>query len=819
MKRLLFILLAFFAVQLNAQDLPHFKRIVGELSSARYQGRGYARGGANKAGKYLEKEFRKAGVDEVTLQPFTIDINTFPGAMEMWADGRKLEAGVDFSMREYSPGVKGEFPVYRVDTLNFDGSRLLEDLARPENAGCLVCCDFWFTYTHRAVFSKLQKAGVCPNAGLLYTWTAPIKFFKAYGEKVVDKPIIWVTPEAIDGVKRVKVNVENEFLKGYELFNVIAKVEGEKHDSCYVFTAHYDHLGNLGRKVYYPGANDNASGTAAIVTLAAHYAKNKPEYDMYFLAFSGEDANIRGSTYFADHPVVPLKQIKYLFNIDMIGDDNPVQYCEVSDAGMSRYGTFEKVNAQQHLFKALNRGALAANSDHYPFAVRGVPCIFLENQEGSAFPHYHTPADNLKTIRWDSYEPVFKLVTGFIETKFPAVIVSVRDFGARGDGASLDTEAIQAAIDSVAKTGGVVRVPAGTYLCGSIWLRSNVDLHLEEGAVIKGSSDIKDYCSADCCPQNEAEIGFGDYISGGHLLLGVGVENVCLSGPGKIDGNSDAFILGPDGKAYKKKSKIPARPSQMVWFVDSKNITIRDIELADSPYWSCFILNCEEVNIDNCYVHTRRKDYHTFNGDGLDIDRCRNVTISNCRIDTSDDCITLRASCAHLLENPQDCEGVRVRNCKLSSSCNAIRVGVGEGHIHDAVLSDISISDTKTAFNIVGSYAGEHGTDIDDILFENITVQAKDLLRIHHMRSKGCTIKDISFRNISGTAPEDSHIWAKKAAPFKGIVLQNVAVPAQFDRINAKVKIRRSLIKEKKLSSEEEKTRRENIEAEKKLLY
>ena len=112
---------------------------------------------------------------------------------------------------------------------------------------------------------------------------------------------------------------------------------------------------------------------------------------------------------------MPLKQIKYLFNIDMIGDDNPVQYCEVSDAGMSQFPVFEKVNREQHLFEALNRGALAANSDHYPFAVRGVPCVFLENGEGSAFQHYHTPADNIKTVRWDSYEPVFRLVTGFID--------------------------------------------------------------------------------------------------------------------------------------------------------------------------------------------------------------------------------------------------------------------------------------------------------------------------------------------------------------------------------------------------------------------
>ena len=416
MKKILILLFLSFAfVQLPAQDLAHYKRVVKELSSARYQGRGYARGGANKAGHYLEKEYRKAGADEVTLQPFTIDINTFNGKMEMWADGRRLRPGVDFSMREYSPGVKGEFPVYHVDTLNYNADRMFEDLARPEYAHCLVACDFWFAYRHSEDFSRLQKAGACTNAGLIQTWTSPIKFYKAYGHRVADKPIIWVTPEAIQDVKSVKLNVENEFLKGYGLFNVVAKVEGERHDSCYVFTAHYDHLGNLGKKVYYAGANDNASGTATLVTLAAYYASHRPAYDMYFLSVSGEDANLRGSEFFVKYPLFPLSRIKYPFNIDMIGDNNPVQYCEVSDEGMRGFALIEQINGQQHYFQALNRGALAANSDHYPFARQHVPCIFLENENGDAFPFYHTIYDNWQHAVFDSYEPVFRLVRDFIE--------------------------------------------------------------------------------------------------------------------------------------------------------------------------------------------------------------------------------------------------------------------------------------------------------------------------------------------------------------------------------------------------------------------
>ena len=348
MKRgLLILILSLAAVQLDAQDPALYKRVVKELSSARYQGRGYARGGANKAGKFLRKEFARVGADEVICQPFTLDINTFPGRMKMSVDGKEMIPGVDFTMREYSPGIKGTFPLYYIDTLHYDSDRIFRDLDLPENKDAFVVCDFMFSYKHRDDFKRLQTHGGAPNAGILFKWEEPLKFYKAYGEKVIDKPIAWVGYSFPDDAGSISANIENRFLDDYGCFNVIAKVEGHRHDSCYVFTAHYDHLGNLGRKVYYAGANDNASGTAAIVTLAAYYAENRPEYDMYFIAFSGEDANLRGSGWYVDHPVVPLERIKYLFNIDMIGDNNPLQYCEVSDEGMRGYAVFEQINAEK----------------------------------------------------------------------------------------------------------------------------------------------------------------------------------------------------------------------------------------------------------------------------------------------------------------------------------------------------------------------------------------------------------------------------------------------------------------------------------------
>ena len=417
MKRaLVLLLLAVAAVQVDAQDLAQYKKVVKELSSAQYQGRGYARGGANKAGYYLEKAYRKVGVDAVTRQHFTLDINTFPGSMKLSVDGRKLTAGTDFTVREYCPAAHGTYPVYYIDTLHYDAAKIFSDLEKPEYKNAYVVCDFWFTYKHSADFKKLQSADGAPNAGLILTWDEPLKFYKAYGEKVNPKPVIWVLSKQIPrNTKHITVDIDNKFLKNYRCFNVIASVEGVRHDSCYVFTAHYDHLGNLGRKVFYPGANDNASGSAMLVTLAAYFAKHQPKYDTFFIAFSGEDANLRGSTYYAEHPVYPLEMIRYLINVDMVGDDNPVLYCETSDQGQRGYELFEKINGEKRYFKSLNHGKLAANSDHYPFAQHGVPCIFLENAEGSAFPYYHTTKDNWKNAVFDSYVPVFKLITDFIE--------------------------------------------------------------------------------------------------------------------------------------------------------------------------------------------------------------------------------------------------------------------------------------------------------------------------------------------------------------------------------------------------------------------
>lgn len=384
--------------------------------------------------------------------------------------------------------------------------------------------------------------------------------------------------------------------------------------------------------------------------------------------------------------------------------------------------------------------------------------------------------------------------------------VNVRDFGAHGDGVTKDTVAIQTAIDAVASAGGgTVELSAGTYLTGSIFLKSNVDLHLGAGAVLKGSPDSADYNRADVCPQNYAPPRTGDNTSGGHLVLCIGQHNVGIRGPGKIDGNADAFLLDAKGVRYPAPRAIPWRPGQMVWFVDSADVRIQDVEFANSPYWSCYVLNCTRVGIRGCYVHTERRRYHTFNGDGIDIDRSQHVMISDCRVDTADDCITLRASRGERLAKPQDCAFVTVANCSLSSACSAVRPGVGEGVVRDCVLSNLVISDTRTAFNFVAAYAPtSRGPDICDIRISDVRVAgAERFLKMHHMYSHVALFRNIVFSGISGAVRKSACIYAHPDRPFENIRFERCDVNGGVKVVNADVSFADGSLSEIRLSDEE----------------
>ena len=356
----------------------------------------------------------------------------------------------------------------------------------------------------------------------------------------------------------------------------------------------------------------------------------------------------------------------------------------------------------------------------------------------------------------------------------------VRDFCAKGDGIAKDTVAVQKAIDAAhAAGGGEVLLPKGVYLCGSLFLKSGVDFHLAEGAVLKGSPDREDYNAPDVALQNWGRLGSGDNISGGHLILCIEQENVTLRGPGKVDGNVGAFLKMPDGSHPPSKLDIPWRPAQMIWFVESRNVTIRDIEIADAPYWSCFIYGCEGVVVERANIHTVR-DPHTYNGDGLDIDSSRHVRVARCNISTADDSITLRAAGRGRLKNDGPCADVVVSNCTFSSDCNAIRLGVGNGAIRDCSFSGIRIENTRYAVNAVGAWSRpDHGVDITNISFRDMQIDAKGFCKFYYKHATDSVFDGIEFRHVRGRVREPSIFDDTPKRPFRNLVFEDVKIEGE----------------------------------------
>ncbi|MDR0871035.1 MAG: hypothetical protein LBN39_09620 [Planctomycetaceae bacterium] len=348
---------------------------------------------------------------------------------------------------------------------------------------------------------------------------------------------------------------------------------------------------------------------------------------------------------------------------------------------------------------------------------------------------------------------------------FPAVLLSaengvfnVRDFGAVGDGKTKDTAAIQKAIDAAAEAGGGrILLTPGTYLSGTIYLKSNTDFHLTAGAVLFGSPDKEDYNAADFCVQNR--VFKSDFMSGGHLVVVVEQENVSISGSGRIDGNGKAFLQDPESKRFLPKNKVPWRPAQMVFLCECLNVKIRDVELFHTPYWTCFLHGCEDVLVDGIRIKNR---LDTANGDGLDIDCCQRVVVSNCNIESGDDSITLRAS-EEPLKKKRPCESIAISNCVLKSACQAVRVGVGSGKIRHCTFSNLVIRETNVGLNFHSSYSPQSsGTTIENIRFDNVVIDANvPFTMTLGYASPETKIRNISFRGISGIARSTSPLSGK----------------------------------------------------------
>ena len=277
----------------------------------------------------------------------------------------------------------------------------------------------------------------------------------------------------------------------------------------------------------------------------------------------------------------------------------------------------------------------------------------------------------------------------------------VREFGAVPDGTTLCTAALQQAIDRCAQGGGgTVCFPAGTYLAGTLVLKSHVTLHLEAGATLRGSADPKDYPV-----QTTAIRSYTDTYVRQALIYGEDLDGVGLEGAGTIDGSGGAF----------KWKEYVNRP-YVIRLIKCRDVVVSGLTLRDSAMWMQHYLACDRVRVSGLRVF----NHVAHNNDGLDLDGCHDVFVSDCVIDSDDDALCLKSTL------DRACENVTVTNCVLSTHCNAFKLGTeSNGGFRNITFSNSVILSPRFSQRIHGLDRGSGGIAlelVDGGALENITI-------------------------------------------------------------------------------------------------
>ena len=309
---------------------------------------------------------------------------------------------------------------------------------------------------------------------------------------------------------------------------------------------------------------------------------------------------------------------------------------------------------------------------------------------------------------------------------------NIRSFGAVGDGKNLDSPAINTAIESAfANGGGKIIVPAGIYLCGSIHLKSNIELHLLPGAIIKAApASMKVY------DESESFGGFPEYQDGGHtyfhnsLIWAEGQDNISITGRGMIDG--EGLTKKDTENAGNVQGGSIGTGDKAIALKLCTNVLIRDITIFRGGHFAIIITGCEKGTIDNVTIDTNR--------DGIDIDCCKYLTVTNTKVNTpNDDGIVLKSSYA--LKKPVPCENILINNCivtgyklgtfldgtyipeKVNWVCGRIKLGTES----NGGYRNIAISNCTMMYS-----SGLAFEEVDQGRMENIAVSNITMNHVHH---------------------------------------------------------------------------------------
>ncbi|MFH0866774.1 MAG: M28 family peptidase [Bacteroidota bacterium] len=420
MKKLFSLFLfAFFSVFVFAQDIKYVRTIIDSLCSPHMHGRGYVNNGQAIAADFIAKEFAKDSLcsfGENYFQKFSLSLCTLPGSVECKTGRKKMKPGTDYLFASSSSSVKGKFKVLTFDSLLLTNKKSFEKFLLNDFSDKFVLIDkngFHEKKITEAVDSIID-----------------FNIFHAKGIIVPEDKLVWGVEDALypsawtklylkktkytKKIRKISVHIDRVIEPSYEMKNVIGYIKGNtKPDSFIVFTAHYDHLGQMGKDVYFPGANDNASGVALMLNLAKYYSVNKPVCSVVFIALTGEELGLRGSFYFVQHPLFPLSGIRFLINLDLVGTGDDGIKVVNGTIFQKEFDLLTKINDEKNYLKTISERGEAAISDHYPFYAKGVKSFYIYTLGGIA--EYHNIYDKSETLPLKKYNEVFMLITDFVK--------------------------------------------------------------------------------------------------------------------------------------------------------------------------------------------------------------------------------------------------------------------------------------------------------------------------------------------------------------------------------------------------------------------
>ncbi len=406
----------------NSQDIKYARSLIDSLCSPGFYGRGYAYRGDSIAAEFIAGQFRDSGLTPIGhsyFQPYTISVNLFPGDLSVTLNHKPLVPGKDFIISPESPGLKGKFKVITLDEdILYSKEKLLVFLKASYRKVILIKkSDFNFnkdsvnSVLNRLVAILKNITDYNPAAIVL---AAKDKLIWSTGTTVDQRPVIYLNFIPSEKVRTIKINIDEKYDSAYHTHNVIAEIPTRDEDSAVVITAHYDHLGLMGKKTYFPGANDNASGTSLMLDLARELNQRKDslKYPVVFMAFSGEEAGLLGSRFYITHPLFDLNKIKFLINLDIAGTGDDGITVVNATVFKNKFELLKSINTQYNLLPAVNKRGEACNSDHCFFYRAGVPCFFIYTLGG--IQAYHDIYDRPQTLPLTAYNGYFRLLKYFI---------------------------------------------------------------------------------------------------------------------------------------------------------------------------------------------------------------------------------------------------------------------------------------------------------------------------------------------------------------------------------------------------------------------